>query len=195
MPTFWGIYSFLHLVAWILTVVHPENDGIKFTLSTTLHSVTDFTSTVFTSWCLPSTHLVIFIYWTVILYIPILGDDVHLSDIHLVVFVHNLCYIVRLSDLNLVMVVDYNLHYVVFLYRIFISLCLFVMCYIVHLSDFNLVIVVDYNLHYIVLIYRTFISYRFFIIYITFFYLSDVNLLMFVDKLYYIVFIYRTFFS
>jgi len=29
--------------------------------------------------------------------------------------VHNLCYIVHLSDINLVIVVDYKLHYVVFI--------------------------------------------------------------------------------
>lgn len=64
---FWGIYCLLHLVAWILAVVNPGNDGIMFSLSTTLHSVTKHTTTIFTSWYLSSTRLVMFIYCTVIL--------------------------------------------------------------------------------------------------------------------------------
>jgi len=42
-----------------------------------------------------------------------------------------MCYIVCLSDINLVTVVDYKLHYIVFTYRTFISWYSLIMCYIV----------------------------------------------------------------
>lgn len=94
------------------------------------------------------------------------------------------------------MVVDYNLHHIVFIYRIFISYCLFIICIT---SDINLLVFVDnlcymvfinrtlflHNLHYI-FIYRTLISWCLLYRLLHRVHLSDICLTVFVHNLHYI---------
>jgi hypothetical protein len=158
MPTFWGIFSLLHLMAWILVVVNPENDGIIFPLSTTLHPATNLTTTIFTSWCLPNTHLVLFFFWKVILYIKVYYEMmfIYRKSIWWCLFIICVTWFIyrTLTLWGLLIIIcitscSFIGHYLVlFVHKLY---------YIFHLSDVNLLVFVD-TLCYIVFIYMTSVS-------------------------------------